>query len=369
MTSETNNGRPRSAFSPARGMLNAGIAALAFLLTCAGLTALLPVPELNIVTSRLRFFEEHRDDFDTLFIGSSRIRHQISPAIFDRKMSEAGFPTRSFNFGINAMVPPETGYFLERLLRTKPRHLKWVFIELDEVQVRRVPETETTQRAVYWHDWKRTALLLRAIVEAGPEQGGFALFRKAGQLLLAGPGKAETRDLLVFHGTLFAKNFANVGRKTELTRWFSNLGNKAKPFADKVGPAGDGYIPLDRVMPPEEATAYEAELQNAVNAAGARHVSPATEVAYRQLADEVRKAGATPIFIVAPVMMQIELSFRPESGLASRIMAFNDAGAYPQLYRREMRIDSGHLNGVAAEELTRLVAENFSQLRRENRIE
>lgn len=49
-------------------------------------------------------------------------------------------------------------------------------------------------------------------------------------------------------------------------------------------------------------------------------------------------------------------------------MSFNNARAYPQLYRSEMRIDSGHLNAVAAEEFTRLVAENFLQLRRENKI-
>ena len=349
-------------------MLNAAIALLAFVLTCAGLNALLPFPNINIVTSRLRFFQEHRDDFDTLFIGSSRFRHQISPAIFDQAMSQAGFPTRSFNFGINAMVPPETGYFLERLLHAKPRHLKWVFIELDELQARRIPETEKTRRALYWHDWKRTALLLRAIVHAGPEEGTFTLFRKAAGLLLAGHGKAEARDLLVFHGNLFARNFGNVGRQTDLTRWLSNIGKKEKPISDKVGPQGDGYIPLDRTMPPDEATAYEAELQNAINNAGSKYVSAATEVAYRELANEVRKAGATPIFIVTPLTMQIELKFRPGSGIEGPILGFNDAGAYPQLYRKEMRIDSSHLNGAAAEEFTRLLAEHFSQLRREKRI-
>ena len=50
------------------------------------------------------------------------------------------------------------------------------------------------------------------------------------------------------------------------------------------------------------------------------------------------------------------------------MIAFNNATAYPRLYRKEMRADAGHLNAVAAEEFTRLVAENFSQLRRENRI-
>src|SRR5438045_1231493 len=79
--------------------------------------------------------------------------------------------------------------------------------------------------------------------------------------------------------------------------------------------------------------------------------------------------SATPIFLVTPLTMQIKLGFRPESGIAGTIMWFNDAKAYPQLYRNETRSDSGHLNSVAAKEFTRIVAESFSQLRRENRIQ
>src|SRR6188474_2428492 len=113
--------RPRSEFSLGGGILNAGIAVLSFFLTCAGLNLILPFPEIGGVSRNLRFFQRHGNDFDTLFVGSSRIHHQISPAIFDRAMREAGFTTRSFNFGVNAMFPPEDSYFVERLLATKPR--------------------------------------------------------------------------------------------------------------------------------------------------------------------------------------------------------------------------------------------------------
>jgi hypothetical protein len=69
------------------------------------------------------------------------------------------------------------------------------------------------------------------------------------------------------------------------------------------------------------------------------------------------------------VTVQIELGFRPESGIAGTVMSFNNARAYPQLYRSDLRSDSGHLTPAAAEEFTRLVAESFSQLRRENKIQ
>jgi len=363
---ETNFDRPRREFSLGRGILNTGIAVLAFVLACAGLKAILPFPEIGIVSPNLRIFLQHRDDFDTLFIGSSRIRHQISPAIFDRTMEAAGFPTRTFNFGINGMVPPEDGYVLERLLGARPRRLRWVFIELDELQTKRIPETEGTRRALYWHDWKRTSLVLRAIPEAGDQKGGSALLRELGAVILPGLGKSEAWDLFFFHGALFVKNFTNIGRKTELARWISHLWKEEMLSKE---PGSNGYVPLSEKMPAPESILYETELEGAVTHAGSRFVSASTEDAYRALAEEVRKAGATPIFLVTPLTMQIKLGFRPEAGIAGTVMSFNSSTAYPQLYRNEMRTDRGHLNNVAAEEFTRLVAENFLQLRRENRIQ
>ena len=266
------------------------------------------------------------------------------------------------------MGPPEVGYVLERLLGGKPRHLRWVFIELDELQTKRVPEAEGTRRLLYWHDWKRTSLLLRAILEAGHEEDEISLLRRTGELVLPGRENSEARDLLFLHCALFAKNFTNVGRKTDLSWWVSHFW-KEEALSEKLGSNGDGYVPRSRKMSVTETALYEAELKEAASEAGFRVVSASTEQACRQLAEEVRKAGATPIFLVTPLTMQIKLGFRPESGIASTVMSFNDAKAYPQLYRNETRSDSGHLNNVAAKEFTRIVAEDFLQLRRENRIQ
>jgi hypothetical protein len=338
---------PRTNFSLGRGCLAVGIAVLAFVLVCAALNALLPFPEIDVVSAELRFFQEHRDEFDTLFVGSSHIHHQISPAIFDRAMREAGHSTRTLNLGINGMFPPESGYVLERLLSAKPRHLRWVFIELDELETRRNPKAEAARRSVYWHDWKRTSLVLRKILDDGDQGNAW--------------------DLVLFHSALYAKNFTNIGKKIDLSWWSSHLGKKAAP-PKSLGRDGDGYVPQIKTLSEAEAAAYEAGLERAVAQAESKFVSAATEQACRQWADEVRKIGATPIFLITPTMAQTKLGFRPESGIASPVMLFNDAKAYPQLYRNEMRFDENHLNGAAAEEFTTLVARDFSKLIQENRI-
>jgi hypothetical protein len=189
------------------------------------------------------------------------------------------------------------------------------------------------------------------------------------EILAPGEGKSKARDLFFFHGALFARNFTNIGRKIDLARWRSQLVGKKEAPAKDLGHDGDGYVPLIKKMSAAEATAYETRLKRAVAQAKSKFVSASTAQAYRQWGEEVRKLGATPIFLVTPTAKQIKLRFRPESGIAGTVMLFNDAKAYPQLYRKEMRYDADHLNGAAAEEFTKLVAQNFSQLVHENRIQ
>lgn len=347
-------------------MLNVGIGALAFILACAGLNTLLSSPEADRVIPSLAFFREHRDDFDTLFVGSSHFHHDIAPAIFDRTMRAAGHPTHAFNLGVNGMLPPENFYLVDQILKTKPRKLKWVFVELADLETKPVPRTEGTSRALYWHDWKRTALEFRAILEAEPEEGVAALLRRIAKILVSRAG-SERRNLLFFHSALFAKNFANVGQQEDLARWVRRLWKEKRKPVKNLGPNGDGYTPLNKQMTATEAMSDEADLPHS-GETEPRFVSALTASAYRQLVDDVRGTGAVPIFLVTPNVVQTRLGCRPDSGVAATVMSFNNAKDYPQLYRKEMRFDSDHLNGPASENFTKLFAENFLQRVQENQI-
>ena len=160
--------KPTGGKTVIRALTNTGIGAAAFLITCLGLRVVLPFPEIDGgVSQKFRFFAEHKDEFDALFIGSSCVYFQISPAVFDHVTRESGLPTRSFNFGIGGMYLPETSYLLEQILKLNPRNLRWVFIEYDEVQTKWSPENQTSRRALYWADWKRVSLLLRKLTDAG----------------------------------------------------------------------------------------------------------------------------------------------------------------------------------------------------------
>src|SRR5947209_3135519 len=104
------------------------IALVAFVATSAIIHSLLPPIVPEGIAAKLEFFAQHKDEFDTLLVGTSSIYYSISPEIFDRITRESGLPTRTFNFGIDAMHPPENFYVLDQILKTRPHHLKWVFL-------------------------------------------------------------------------------------------------------------------------------------------------------------------------------------------------------------------------------------------------
>jgi len=350
----------------ARALINTGIGAAAFLVTCIGLRLVLPFPEIDGgVSQKFRFFAAHKDEFDTLFIGSSRIYFQISPAIFDRATRESGLPTHSFNFGIGGMYLPETGYLLEQILKLKPLKLRWVFIEYDELQTKWSPENQTSRRALYWADWKRVSLLLRKLTDAGTD-AVWANPAKVRDIILHQKDEKSTRTLLTFYATQFEKNYTNVARATDILNYFLDRDTKERRVS-YLGAAGDGYVTRPNRMSPSQAVGYERGLATAMAQSGTRPLSSYTLEAYRQCGQEVREIGAIPIFLITPSTTQIGIKSE-NTGLSGVMMAFNNPRTYPNLYRTDVRRDGQHLTRSGAEEFTRIVAANFVELRRTGEI-
>jgi hypothetical protein len=350
-----------------RAVTNSAIAAAAFLITCVGLHAVLPFPEIDDgVSQKFRFFAAHKDEFDTLFIGSSRIYFQISPAVFDRVAHGSGLPTHSFNFGIGGMYLPESAYLLEQILNLKPRNLKWVFIEYDELQTKWSSENQSSRRALYWADWKRVSLLLRKLTDAGTDPLWLPNPTKLRDIMLRQNDEKDTRSLIAFYATQIEKNYANVARAADVLDYSWGRDKKGRR-ASYLGAASDGYVTRPNRMSSSQAATYERELAAAIAQSGTRPLSPYAVEAYRQCATEVRSVGATPIFLITPSTTQIDIAIE-NTGLPGVVMAFNNPRAYPSLFRSSVRRDGQHLTKSGAEEFTRVMAANFVELAREGEI-
>jgi hypothetical protein len=330
-------------------LINAASMAGTFIATCIAFHAFLPHPEIAGVSGKLRRFQSSPGEFDTLFVGSSHLYHEISPGIFDDVMRHRGMATRSFNFGIDGMHLPESFYVLDLILKTKPQALKWVFIEFDDLQVTPWPEYRGTQRLLYWHDWTRTSLVVRKLLNLDVYEKPKRKIQRV----------AKYWDYLGIHLALFSKKFGNVGSISDL---ISERLRKSKcPDQGQVlGPRGDGYLSSATQLSGAEKTAYEQALARVTQPVKARLIDEYADEAYRICAKEVRRCGAIPIFIVTPVVPVSAVRFRDDASAPGSVLAFNNSKAFPQLYRTNVRSDEGHVNEKGAEEFTRLLAEKFA---------
>ena len=87
--------------------------------------------DVGRIARKLHWCEAHKDNFDIVFVGSSRVFHGLSPRSFDQTASASGQRWRSFNLGMDSMGRAQSMAIIRELVATGPRHLKYVFFELE----------------------------------------------------------------------------------------------------------------------------------------------------------------------------------------------------------------------------------------------
>ena len=160
-----------------RALLNAIIFFAALIATAKLLSRTDPFGDVPEIREKWTWWRAHKDEFDTLLIGTSRIYRGVKPSVFDEITAAAGVPTHTFNFGIDGMVAPEDGYVVRQLLKSPPKNLRWVFIEVGGFNKEMHNYSAENVRTVYWHAWPETALTIRAVL--GPPGKIFSLGKKA----------------------------------------------------------------------------------------------------------------------------------------------------------------------------------------------
>lgn len=339
-------GQAQNRYSFGARCLHSAIGFAAFAGTCLCFHAILPEPDVPGISAKLRYFEAHRDEFDTVLIGTSRIQYHISPAIFDATTAALGMPTRTFNLGLAGMHPPESFLLVERFLALKPSKLKWVFLEFEDVQAGWDTEQLGTRRLVHWHNWRLTALAIRKAIN---RTGDDAWYRSMLRLCSTS---------VALHLKLFAQKLGNVGAVADLWDSFSRP-RDAEAAAPELGPARDGYEPGKEAMSAGEAKVYSDRLARAVKAKERRLIDPYAEAEYRKIAGSLRELGAVPVFLLPPNVEQNPISFRDPPTSPGPIIGFNDAQKYPTFYDPAMRSNRSHLSREGAEIFSRMVAEEF----------
>jgi hypothetical protein len=341
--------RPRRILS--RALLFTG-SAFAFVVGFAFTASLigyhLPWPDVPAVTPKLRYFAQHRNEFDTLFIGSSRIYHQVLPSVFRRTGAGAWRPDESFNLGIAGMRPPEDSYVFDEVRKLKPQKLRWVFIEAGGLRFSIDREKRGTIRAVYWHDLERTLLLL--------------YFGATHRSDWSGEDFLNTGAIVADHLGLFMRRLSNIGRADFLAAKLITH-KKPKLHLRPVGDKRDGFRPTGQ---PEEIR--EEERKNLEREVAMLEFEPseirydriASQVAVDRLFRRIRKMGAEPVLVIPPTTSGSRFYPAPWIQPEVLVLDYADPKRYPELFEARHRLDPTHLNVAGGKIFTKLLARDFA---------
>ena len=329
----------------------------------------LPFPAVPVVREKVEQLSHYGDEYDVLFIGSSRIYFQVLPSIFDQVAREHGLPLRSFNAGIAAMRPPEDDYYLEQILRRPHRRLRWVFVELMGLNANADPTLTATRRSSYWHDWSRTEMLTERCFHECAEAYRSAT-RHESTWREARQACENSLWSWLDNLWLFAERFSCFGRgEILLQRRFGSPKEKKKDISEKEGLAWDGWAFPSIAKPwtedPKRFTAYNLAYANLL--ATEQRFDPEDPVSWKTLdakLSRIKQAGATPILIIAP-NLALKRYFPPEfSGKSASpaILDFSDPREHPELFAIDHRLDGQHLNYDGAVIFTEEIARRFLEV-------
>lgn len=287
-----------------------------------------PEDEVPEVSAKVRWYAAH-PEIQTLFVGSSRVRRQIAPNLFDQAAAESGFQTKSYNLGIDAMTSPELGHVVREILKIRPPRL----LVMDLNALRRklpVPPQETSIRDVHWHTPRQTAVVLRAIAA---DAGGR-------------PFDLPALSLSWRHTMMMAEKTLRIGSGGRSLKAF--LMQKI-PRIRPVGANGTGYFPES--SPLDETARRQLET---FRAAGARPkrilVDPVLTEELTTLTRVINQKGTAVIFFHGPVVGETRTPEPIQDAQRNPpIIAFDDPERHADLYDARHRYDLQHLNAAGAE--------------------
>lgn len=323
-----------------RRLIACACAAVGFVAMAALLHRAVPlrVPE---VTPKLDYLKAHLGDFDTVFIGSSRIYHGVSPRVFDAAMAARGKPTRSFNLAIDGMMPPESLHMARTLLELRPPSLRRLFLEVSTLHD--MPEINSlTVRNVYWQDLSSLAYgFRRAPVDYHNREGKYRW--------------PAAREDMAAALVLFARNQFNIGRMIPAP----DPAVQPQDPARALGPDMDGFLPELHPLTPAARAKLEQALAAVLNGTAKPHPKdPLNTEGFIRIRDLLESHGVELVLMAAPVTTR-DFHAKQDAPPGPRLLAFDDPARFPELYTPEHRFDYDHLNGEGALIFSRELAQAY----------
>ncbi len=317
---------------------------------------LVPWPEEKAMRAKYEHFAAHKDEFDAVYIGSSRVLRGIDPRRIDADIEATGRPFRSFNFGLAGMMALESDFVLRELLALSPARLEYVLFEantwyggFDD------PWADPhSQRNVYWHTLPQTMKALET-------------------LWLSNKPAWERLKLAGTHLETMVWKYVNYGQGARI--WARLSGTDADEVGEEIAVAeiaeGRGYQPLEALTDHyhefnrNEFLKSQDKYKAMIREIPAQNAAPTDLATYnfaalRSQQELVRQAGMQLIYVVLPSMRgSPDARVLHESGHVPVLFHFNQPEKYPFLFEMDRLQDAWHPTRLGTQELSDLLAESL----------
>ena len=347
-------------------------------------------PGGGIITAKAEAFRRTSEEYDTVFLGTSRTYRWFIPSDFDAEMAKVGVPTSSFNMGVPGASFFELHYVLRDCIERAP-NLKRVLFEYQELMPQIDPLNSYKPRMVYWHDAAETALAMETAVRLRGR-------RDAGRGYVEDPRSAHALTGVAFrtwpddwriayehlkHG--LTRTFM-VGRGKDVTRGL--VGRDKPELAPMIG--NRGYLSLEaeqlrfeRMGLFENQYSFRRDkflaevdeyLDHVVEMKGEAPVFGDTDwyngelglvrdvEILRRVVEDAHEAGVEFVLVVMPGLSRDRaFTRRLMAELDAPVLVYNAPETYPEFYDPSAHFDTGHPAASGAERFTRQLVRDLRE--------
>lgn len=138
----------------------------------ASLRGLDVMPFNGVARTKLGHLLQHEGEYDTLFVGSSRMHYGLIPNAFDQAFAKAGRTSSTYSLGLAGYRPNDFDVLIDWLLRNRTQRWKRAFIELHTFQQSGFDSNWMSWRQIHLHTpqtlFPRLATALGGFTSAPP---------------------------------------------------------------------------------------------------------------------------------------------------------------------------------------------------------
>lgn len=308
----------------------------------------------DVLDSKYAYLLDKNNDFNTLFIGSSRINRGVNPAIIDSALAEYG--VKSYNFGSPSTTNPETYFITEQILKTEQLNLKYLFVELTPLNSIKVTNFKYYQsRYYYWLNLKYFWFIFKYLINSN-----------------------YTSNERFEIGTSYFSSFImkNINFLHYLKLFDSSNKNKLQNFFFKKN---NGFYSLDEDFPPTSNYAKRNEnfksdtsgfnrmtRQVQKEFRNKKDFDSFNQYHYQKLINLINLAKTKNIHLIY-LLPPRSRSYVEELALINRIPSAHlieiaNPFKYPELYQSKYAFDKNHFNKEGADIFTSNIASEFKAL-------